>query len=99
MPSPQNDAKLNEYKNYDIAFNHFLAAMQAKKQDNVAALALEYGDVFDIEAAFFFYALDFGLEVATEYWMHTKNDAEQKLMSNIQQAFANVKTEEQATGE
>lgn len=86
---------INEYKNYECAFNHFNDALNATRLDAIAKLAQEHGDIFNVEPSFFYYALDFGLEVATEYWVNTRHDLNQEFMNNIQKAFAKIDEEKE----
>lgn len=80
----------NKKNNYVMAFRKYKAILEAQKEYNLHKIANDVADIFDIVPAFFFYADDFGLNRAIDYWLRQaemEEEAVSTLTNMVRDAF------------
>lgn len=77
-----------------MAFRKYTAILEAQKTNNIQKVAMDVADIFDIQPAFFFYAENFGLHEAIDYWLRQselEQEAVETLTSMVKSAFSDEK--------
>lgn len=68
--SSNNEISTYAHQNYVLAYNTYKEAVTSARDNAKINAAKDAGEMFNVEPAFMFYADDFGLEHAMEYWVN-----------------------------